>query len=236
MSSQYRGLMTRGVALGCLCVVLALPLSARAEFGTRTFRVSGWIEPTSPLTDVCVIWGYGMGAAYFNPLYLDGTFPANTRTTFSADFELFNDDMMPTWYLPYYGVFGLHDSANDGVTVAMAPARAQAAVSGGGTWEQAWWPGWNPTPTEQQISNWLRTEIDSIPLLDLMGLFDSNAYQGEGYVSQRVGVESSLVSYSTASAGGSAFVGITLVPEPATLVFATLAGAVLLPRRRRSPA
>ena len=134
----------------------------------------------------------------------------------------------------YYGVFGLHDSANDGVTMAMRPARAQTVVSQNGTWEQGW--NHDAPPSQARIADWLRTRVDTIYMTGYPGFFGYTADNFYNAAGQTIGQQASLVSFSTALASGSALVNVAIVPEPATLVFATLAGAVLLPRRRRAPA
>ncbi len=210
--------------------LLAWPVMVQAEEGVidQIYRVSGWIEPTTPLSDVCIVWGFGHHALHTRGLYLDGTFAPNVRTPFSADFTIQADELDPYSPWNYYGVFGLHDSANDGVTMALRPAWAQTVVSQNFTWNEAWRMGWEP-PTQARVANWLRTRVDTIPMTGFMGNFEFAADD----VGQRTGQQASLVSFSTPSADGSALVNVAIVPEPATMTLAGIAGILVLSRRRR---
>lgn len=189
-----------------------------------SFLVSGYVQPTKALTDVVVtnqFYRTNTSGVSFFLYHLPSACQAGVQTPFEFTFT---DDSDPTDVLMpgNYAVFGLYDSAANGVSVSMRDGAAQDQILFNHTWSQCF--GEVPSvPKEAAIAGDLKAGVTGN--VEYMSYFYA--------VGGPYGESQTIVNFSGATDGGATYAQATPVPEPVTLTIAAPLVALVVAGRRR---
>jgi len=219
----------RGLKAACLGAALATAWSGTPA-QAAPYRVSGYVEPVTPLTHVHVAAMYyesGTSDTYWAVHELAGPVPGGRQTGFSFIIE-----DRPGWVdihiVDRYYVLAIDDDVNDGVTVNMPSATAAAAISASLTWDQHFTPTQPWLPTESELADALRSTAGT-------GMTGFCEYYGRYYskIGELFGQQSTLVSFSAAADNGIAYAEVVEIPEPGTVILVIVGAAFVTGYRRR---
>lgn len=208
----------QALIIACLTATLTTAWGVpQASADMVDLEISGWIEPESDISNGFAFAYFlndnSSGEYFLMPISL-GSFSGGIRTPIQFDISV-DDRFLGDGDLQQFSFAGIHDSANDGVTLAIPADSAVQFIADGADWIFA------GLPSRQQIAVDLAAgsgESDKLRIVVRQN--DTRTDFGQ---------TATLVAFGPAAANGQMFLDI--VPEPAT--FLLVVGAVPLLRRRR---
>ncbi|GJM25474.1 MAG: hypothetical protein DHS20C16_18890 [Phycisphaerae bacterium] len=219
---------SRKLKTACLGAGLAVAGWGNGAADAATYRVTGSVTPTGPLSNAYVI-------AQFIPLNsstnlyfvqnIAANIPSGEATQFEFDISDESGESGVLYELKYYDFLAIHeDDQADRVAVSLSASNAQGVLDDDTAWEDFFPYVGTFGPTESEAMTWLLTdETTRIRGWRSNGWPNSNLF----------GTESILTEFAPSAHVGSVFAEFAEIPEPATFALVLTGSALCLSRRRR---